>query len=447
MPTYSAIFTDTGRQRIAAAAALGNPLNLTAMAVGDGGGSATISSLSQIALVNERFRSGVNRVVQDPGNAARYYLELLIPAAVGGWTIREFGIFDDQNHLCVVGNFPPLYKTTVSDGATSDLVVRVQVEVQGAESLTLQVDPAVAVATQGWVLSAITPSFFAPGGTTGQVWTKISNLSGDIGWADPATANILVQTREESQVATAGQTIFTLAFTTTLGLAVYLKDAEGGERLIKAAGAGGWQQGVDNTHVVLGTPAIAGARYTFVQNEAAGNLPQPLEASLNLSDVANSATARTNLGVYSKAEADQKAPAGAVVFFAMAAPPGGWLAANGATVSRTAYAALFAAIGTQWGAGDGSTTFVLPDARGEFLRGWDNGRGIDTGRAFGSLQTDALKSHTHSYRKGLTNAGGQTSGGGDANMARAWSDSEQTGATGANETRPRNLAMLACIKF
>ena len=88
-------------------------------------------------------------------------------------------------------------------------------------------------------------------------------------------------------------------------------------------------------------------------------------------------------------------PSGAVLYFAGRTAPAGWLKANGAAVSRTAYAALFAAIGTTYGAGDGRTTFNLPDLRGEFIRGWDDGRGVDAGRVFGSAQAHALQSHQH----------------------------------------------------
>ena len=88
-------------------------------------------------------------------------------------------------------------------------------------------------------------------------------------------------------------------------------------------------------------------------------------------------------------------PSGAVLYFAGRTAPAGWLKANGAAVSRTAYAALFAAIGTTYGAGDGRSTFNLPDLRAEFIRGWDDGRGVDVGRVFGSAQAHALQSHQH----------------------------------------------------
>ena len=98
-------------------------------------------------------------------------------------------------------------------------------------------------------------------------------------------------------------------------------------------------------------------------------------------------------------------PSGAVLYFAGRTAPAGWLKANGAAVSRTAYAALFAAIGTTYGAGDGRSTFNLPDLRGEFLRGWDDGRGVDTGRALGSAQAHALQSHQHGLAMAADAAG------------------------------------------
>ena len=98
-------------------------------------------------------------------------------------------------------------------------------------------------------------------------------------------------------------------------------------------------------------------------------------------------------------------PSGAVLYFAGRTAPAGWLKANGAAVSRTAYAALFAAIGTTYGAGDGRSTFNLPDLRGECLRGWDDGRGVDAGRVFGSAQAHALQSHQHGLAMAADAAG------------------------------------------
>nr|WP_199068472.1 phage tail protein [Chromobacterium sp. ASV5] len=140
------------------------------------------------------------------------------------------------------------------------------------------------------------------------------------------------------------------------------------------------------------------------------------------------------------------APPGKVSHFAMSAPPAGWVKCDGALLSRAAYPALFAVIGTTFGAGDGKTTFGVPDLRGEFVRGWDDGRGVDSGRTIGSSQADDFKSHTHqedirdlalgsTYLCGMT----RTNGG---NLAIG-----STAAAGGAETRPRNVALLACIKI
>lgn len=155
-----------------------------------------------------------------------------------------------------------------------------------------------------------------------------------------------------------------------------------------------------------------------------------------------------------------------VCYFARSTPPSGFLKANGAAVSRTAYAALFAAIGTTFGAGDGTTTFNVPDLRGQFIRGWSDNGTIDSGRAFGSSQTDALQNITGTLSQiYTTSAGGAGTG--------AFSGSAQSGAPGAGaaasagnylqavnfsaansagvrtstETRPTNIAVLACIKY
>lgn len=144
--------------------------------------------------------------------------------------------------------------------------------------------------------------------------------------------------------------------------------------------------------------------------------------------------------------------AGDIKHFAGTAAPAGWLIANGATVSRTAYAALFAVVGTTYGAGDGATTFALPDLRGEFIRGADLGRGVDSGRAVGSAQGHQFPSHAHqtTVQIGAVGAGvfmtdAGVSGTGPANTA--YTSTAQGGTTNSSETRPRNVALLPCIKY
>lgn len=138
---------------------------------------------------------------------------------------------------------------------------------------------------------------------------------------------------------------------------------------------------------------------------------------------------------------------GQIAEFARDTPPEGWLKANGAAVSRSVYASLFAAIGTRFGPGNGSTTFNLPDARGLFVRGWSDGSTTDAGRILGSLQLDDLKSHTHTppNQSGINAA--QTPAGVKALGGSNFDTLSSVGFTGGSETRPINIAFLICIKF
>ena len=123
--------------------------------------------------------------------------------------------------------------------------------------------------------------------------------------------------------------------------------------------------------------------------------------------------------------------------------------AAGADLSRTSYADLFDRTGTTYGAGDGATTFGTEDVRGEFLRGWDNGRGVDVGRVFGSAQSHQIGSHRHGYAAGADNS--DTTGGNRAastdTSSSYWYRTNVTDYFGGSETRARNIAQMFCIKF
>lgn len=496
MPTYQTIHTTVGLQKIAQAEATGTPINLVQMAVGDGNGNPITPSEGMTGLVRECYRANVNRVYQDPDNPLKFVAELVVPSDEGGFTIREVGIFDADGDLFAIANTPPAYKPTDTEGAYSDGIYRMEFLVGNASVVTLVVDPSVTVATQTWVTNNITAAALIPGGTTDQVLAKASNADGDVEWVDLSDVSVTVDMIEERQTLAAGQTIVNMATTTTRGLAVYIE----GIRINRGAGADEWQpNGVSTTSIVLGQAYGAGSAILLTQNEPTGSVPAPLERSQNLADLQSVATARTNLDVFSKAEARQLAPAGEVAYFARSTAPSGWLKANGAAVSRTAYADLFAAIGTVFGAGDGFTTFNLPDLRGEFIRGWDDGRNIDLARALGSFQdhqnathshgatASAAGTHSHSASTGTGGAHSHTfaktqSAGQAGNVGpNVGSDGSEGGVTsidtittsthaghnhsvsvdsagshthdvtvassGGNESRPRNIALLACIKF
>jgi hypothetical protein len=154
-------------------------------------------------------------------------------------------------------------------------------------------------------------------------------------------------------------------------------------------------------------------------------------------------------------------PSGAMVDFAGTEAPAGWLMCDGSAVSRTVYASLFAAVGSSYGAGDGSTTFNLPDFRGRFARYNDNmgtvagAAGRDTGRAHGSSQADAMQGHYHSGGGwGGTTVGTQAGGswtntvaGGALPVTSPTSDGTNGTPRTAAETRPINLSCNRIIKY
>jgi len=228
----------------------------------------------------------------------------------------------------------------------------------------------------------------------------------------------------------------------------------------------------------------------FVAIQAPSNVASDITLTLPSSDGdANDVLQSDGSGNLSFTALPQAVPTGSVHLMATTTAPSGYLKCDGSAVSRTTYSALFTIIGTTWGAGDGSSTFELPDLRGEFVRGWDDGKGTDSGRSFASSQSDqneqhnhsastTVGSHTHSYAFAQGSGGGvgnnfggsgitsvtqsgarlaelEQSGGNDGQDLRGYTaetdGTQPSGSTtianqGGNEARPRNIAMMYVIK-
>ncbi len=226
--------------------------------------------------------------------------------------------------------------------------------------------------------------------------------------------------------------------------------------------------------VALKSPSSVSANRTFTLPATTGTAGQFLSVSSSNHSATNAELVFSTV---------QGVPSGSVFCMAVATIPSGYLECNGAAVSRVTYAVLFGVIGTQYGTGDGSSTFNLPDLRGEFVRGFDNGRGADSGRSIGSSQGDDNKQHNHgidfnTQSHTLTgniqkisetfNNNGSASGvfskqtGFNANHTPGNPDHNDSGAVNFNgthshhvigstqntgsESRPRNIAMMYIIK-
>lgn len=146
---FFTILTATGRNKLAAATATGTALTLTQMAVGDGDNGAYYSPTeAQTALKHEVWRGAINHLAVDANNPNWIVAELVIPDNVGGFYIREVGLFDSTGAMIAVGKFPESYKPTLAAGSNKQLYVRMILEVANTSAVTLLVDPSVVLATR-----------------------------------------------------------------------------------------------------------------------------------------------------------------------------------------------------------------------------------------------------------------------------------------------------------
>lgn len=155
MANYFALLTNQGAAKLANAAALGIPLKLTAMAVGDGNGQAVTPNPAATKLVNEKRRAQLNALFADPLNASQLVAEQIIPETVGGWWIRELGLYDEAGTLIAVANCPDTYKPLLSEGSGRTQVIRMVLIVSSTSAVELKIDPAVVLATRQYVDEAL----------------------------------------------------------------------------------------------------------------------------------------------------------------------------------------------------------------------------------------------------------------------------------------------------
>ncbi|HWL51348.1 MAG TPA: phage tail protein [Chthoniobacteraceae bacterium] len=291
--SFKTIITNLGAAKIAAAIQGGGTVNLSHMALGDGGGHLVEPNADQTSLVREVYRAELNLLARDQKNPNYVIAEMVVPSTVGGWSVREVALYDNSGSMIAVGSFPETYKPELSEGSARDLIVRFIMEVSTNASVALQIDPTVVLATRQWVSDNFALAFVLPGGTTGQVLRKRSNDDGDFEWYDPASGlNLLVDIVEENQDLAESQTVVNLSVATMESTAVYID----GVRLR----GDGTEYTIDSTtKITLAEPATSGQKITFVQNEPAG-AAEFLRTGNNLSELAEpdkAAAARGHLGV------------------------------------------------------------------------------------------------------------------------------------------------------
>ncbi|MHA6887223.1 phage tail-collar fiber domain-containing protein [Ralstonia pseudosolanacearum] len=552
--TFFIVPTAGGDAKDANAKALGVSRKYTHIAVGDGGGVLPTPDRARTALVKECYRAQINAIWQDEANPGQFVVELVIPETVGGWWIRELGLFDADGTLCYYGNCPETYKPQMSEGSGRTQSVRMVVLSGSGAAVELKIDPAIVLATRQYVDATIAAELAKLDGkqsvrvaTTAAI-AKFGLQTID-GVALAAGDRVLVKDQAaapaENGIYVAAAGIWTRAadadqaLEVTPGMLVpVVEGAANGDSLWQLATNGPIAIGTTGLafELVSGKTGVAAGTYRSLTVNSRGQvtggtnpttlggygITDAVPAARGLAAGIGADLAATNLvggdlnavvapGEYFYAETDANRPSkggllkvwresqsfiyqlaqsaiageiytryrykdstwtawramggqeGMIGYFPTQVAPGGWLKANGAAVSRTTYDRLHAVIGTQFGAGDGVNTFNLPDLRGEFLRGWDDGRGIDSGRGLGTWQSGSPVVHDD---VGGTAAFNMTALGDGSNVA--WStiadpwvgpfpltqyDASAATFVDANNkgfvnmSRPRNVAFLPCIKY
>ncbi|RXO81979.1 phage tail protein [Escherichia coli] len=428
---YYAILTNQGAARLANATMLGSKLNLTQMAVGDANGVLPTPDPAQTKLINQKRIAPLNLLSVDPNNQSQIIAEQIIPENEGGFWNREIGLYDDEGVLIAVANCPETYKPQLQEGSGRTQTIRMILVVTNTEAITLKIDPSVVLATRKYVDDEVLElklyvddqmrnHIAAQDPHTQYAQKHNPTFTGEPKAPTPAAGNntTRIATTEFVQAAItalingAPATLDTLKeiaaainndpkFSTTINNALALKAPLSSPALTGTPTAPTAAQSVNNTQIATtafvksAIAAMVGSAPAALDtlNELAaalGNDPnfsttvlnalagkQPLDNTLtNLSgkDVAG-------LLAYLGLGEGSALPVGVPVPWPSATPPTGWLKCNGAAFSAEEYPELAKAYPTN----------KLPDLRGEFIRGWDDGRGMDTGRAILSAQGDAIR--------------------------------------------------------
>ncbi|WP_373232586.1 phage tail-collar fiber domain-containing protein [Escherichia coli] len=358
---YYAILTNQGAARLANATMLGSKLNLTQMAVGDANGVLPTPDPAQTKLINQKRIAPLNLLSVDPNNQSQIIAEQIIPENEGGFWIREIGLYDDEGVLIAVANCPETYKPQLQEGSGRTQTIRMILVVTNTEAITLKIDPSVVLATRKYVDDEVLEL---------KLYVD-DQMRNHIAAQDPHTQyaqkhNPTFTGEPKAPTPAAGNNTTRIATTAFVQAAI--------TALINGAPAT-----LDTLKEIAAAINNDPKFSTTINNALSGK--QPLDETLTHLSGKDVAGLLAYLGLGE----GSALPVGVPVPWPSATPPTGWLKCNGAAFSAEEYPELAKAYPTN----------KLPDLRGEFIRGWDDGRGVDNGRGLLTLQDGAIVSHNH----------------------------------------------------
>ncbi|EHP8188426.1 phage tail protein [Escherichia coli] len=358
---YYAILTNQGAARLANATMLGSKLNLTQMAVGDANGVLPTPDPAQTKLINQKRIAPLNLLSVDPNNQSQIIAEQIIPENEGGFWIREIGLYDDEGVLIAVANCPETYKPQLQEGSGRTQTIRMILVVTNTEAITLKIDPSVVLATRKYVDDKVLELRLY---VDDQMRNHIAAQDPHTQYAQKHNPTFTGEPKAPTPAAGNNTTrIATTEFVQTAITALINGAPDTLDTLKEIAAA------------INNDPKFS----TTINNALLGK--QPLDETLTHLSGKDVAGLLAYLGLGE----GSALPVGVPVPWPSATPPTGWLKCNGAAFSAEEYPELAKVYPTN----------KLPDLRGEFIRGWDDGRGVDNGRGLLTLQDGAIVSHNH----------------------------------------------------
>ena len=444
---FYTLLTQQGAALLANATALGIPLKLSKMAVGDANGNPTTPDASQTKLVHEVYQAPLNSLNTDEKNPNQIIAELVIPENQGGWFINEIGLYDKDDNLVAVGNCPATYKPKLSEGSGRTQVIRMIIVVDNVNAVALKIDPSVVLAPRQYVNDLIT--------------SKIVNHEKSTNHPDATTKskgfvqlNSATDSTIENQAATpkAVRDAYEYArFSDIKAQSAYDHASAAHNRIDPIADK--FQSHEFESRIfsqdkrfyqIVRDDGVVGL-YSLVKND--------FSWFINHDGWISGFIEAPRVGGLDQFVRDRTTPVGVPMPWPQVQPPTGYFECNGAKFDKNQFTKLAAAY----------PSGKLPDLRGEFIRGWDNAKGTDPNREILDWQQDAIRDIwgrlsvvARSAGQGPIEAEGAfnsdsrwnaaVKGGNSDDWGRVYSFNASRVVPVAHENRPRNIAFMYIVK-
>ena len=486
---FYTLITQQGAALLANATALGKPLKLSKMAVGDANGNTTTPNASQTKLIHKVYQAPLNSLTIDEKNPNQIIAELVIPENQGGWFINEIGLYDENDTLVAVGNCPATYKPQLSEGSGRTQVIRMIIVVDNVNAVALKIDPSVVLATRQYVDDLITSKMTAhekstnhPNATTSSKGFVQLNSAIDANLENQAATPLAVKKVNDNVIHAHARINNVDEYAKSINNEVvsahyrisqvhnYSKEVDGrvtlaNNRISQVHDYSKVVSGrVDNIADKFQSSGFESRMYSqdkrfyqVVRDDGLVGMYSLVKKgfswSINHDGWIDGYLPASRIGKLDEFVRDRTPPVGVPMPWPQINPPAGYFECNGSTFDKSKFPKLAAAY----------PSGKLPDLRGVFIRGLDSGSGLDPNRGILSYQDDAIRNIwgrfpavTRCSNPEPIEAEGVFSSesrwnpavktGNPDNWGQVYSFNASRVVPVANENRPKNIAFMYIVK-